>query len=355
MGDHSLRLKAFVKLGAFFREFISSVTQDKEHVISKDGWISEFQTAITLASQQNPWFTEEFQLQAIENWGEALKEESLQDWLAAYPRANGEPKRVALIMAGNIPLVGFHDFLSALITGNSVLVKLSSKDKILFPFIAKYLEDTEPSLKDAIEFTDGRLTDYDAVIATGSNNSARYFEYYFGGKPNIIRRNRNSVAILDGTESEEELKALGRDIFDYFGMGCRNVSKLYVPQNYQFDKFYESIECYSDVLNHTKYANNYDYNKAVYLMSEFPILDNGFLLLKEDSSYSSPIGTVFYERYRTKEELNIKLEQDKDQIQCIVSNSTAEGLPLGKAQSPGLSDYADGIDTVEFMLKITHK
>ncbi|MDC6351612.1 acyl-CoA reductase [Zeaxanthinibacter sp. PT1] len=355
MGDHSLRLKAFVKLGAFFREFISSVTHSDRSGDSEDEWISDFRTAIGLASQQNPWFTEESQHQAIENWGGALEKDSLETWLAGYPLKTSDPKIVALIMAGNIPLVGFHDFLSALITGNSVLVKLSSKDKVLFPFIAKYLISAEPSLESAISFTDGRLSGYDAVIATGSNNSARYFEYYFGNKPNIIRKNRNSVAVLDGTENETQLNALGRDIFDYFGMGCRNVSKFYVPETYKFDKFYESIESFSGVLNHTKYANNYDYNKAVYLMSEFPILDNGFLLLKEDSSYSSPIGTIFYERYGNIDELKNRLEQDQEQIQCVVSNSEEFGLPFGQAQSPGLTDYADGIDTVEFMLKIAQQ
>ncbi len=225
-----------------------------------------------------------------------------------------------MILAGNIPLVGFHDFLSVLITGNKALIKTSSNDQHLLPFLAKYLIAVDENLKDKITFVEGKLENFDTVIATGSNNTARYFEYYFKDKPSIIRKNRNSVAVLNGKESKEELEALGEDIFRYFGLGCRNVSKLFVPKGYSFDAFFEAIFKYQDVIHYEKYANNYDYNKAVFLMSNFKLLDNGFLTIKEDSSYASPISSVFYEFYENIEELKARLEADSEQIQCIVSN-----------------------------------
>ena len=288
----------------------------------------------------------------MESWAELLTPSDLERWLSAYDLNNNKPKTVALIMAGNIPLVGFHDFLSTLITGNKVLVKLSSNDKILLPFIAEYLIEAEPLLKDQISFSEGKLEDFDAVIATGSDNTSRYFEHYFGKKPNIIRRNRNSVAILSGNETNEELAALGEDIFRYYGLGCRSVSKLFVPINYKFDTLFEALYPFNRIIDQHKYANNYDYNKAVYLMSLFKILENGFLMLKEDKNYASPIATVFYEFYESPEELKIRLTNEKDRIQCLVANGfMADEVPFGQTQKPSLTDYADNIDTVDFLLK----
>lgn len=257
-------------------------------------------------------------------------------------------------MAGNIPLVGFHDLLSVLITGNKALVKLASNDKKILPILIQYLIKIEPEFCNMVEFTEEKLTNFDAVIATGSNNSARYFEYYFGKYPHIIRKNRNSVAVLTGNETQEELALLGKDIFQYFGLGCRSVSKIFVPRNYNFELFFKAVYPYSNLLDYKKYSNNYDYNKAVYLMSLFPILDNGFLLLKEDFSYTSPIATLFYEYYDSLQELINKLAADKDQLQCIVSNEMIlNSIPFGSTQSPDLWDYADGIDTIDFLLKLT--
>ena len=193
--------------------------------------------------------------------------------------------------------MGFHDFLSVLISGHNVIVKQSSNDKHLLPYLAKYLEYVEPEFKGKIIFTEAKMENFDAVIATGSNNTARYFEYYFKGKPSIIRKNRNSVAVLTGNETEEDLKNLSEDIFRYYGLGCRNVSKLFVPKDYNFDTFFKAMYHWNPIIDKAKYANNYDYNKAVYLMSEFEMLENGFLMIKEDQSYASPIATVFYEYY----------------------------------------------------------
>ena len=232
------------------------------------------------------------------------------------------------------------------------MVKQSSNDKHLLPHLAGYLESVEPGFKGKITFTENKLNQFDIVIATGSNNTARYFEYYFKDKPSIIRKNRNSIAILTGNESENDLKALSEDIFRFFGLGCRNVSKIFVPKGYNFDQFFNALFHWNPIIEQTKYANNYDYNKAVYLMSEYKILDNGFFMVKEDEGYASPISTVFYEHYNDLNQLRQKLRSDKDQIQCIVSNGVFDSeIPFGKTQRPELWDYADHVDTIEFLLK----
>ena len=250
-------------------------------------------------------------------------------------------------------MVGFHDFLSVLISGHNVLIKTSSNDQKLLPFLAKYLISINKKFKDCITFVDGKLENFDAVIATGSNNTARYFEYYFKDKPSIIRKNRNSIAVLDGSESKNQMIALGEDIFRYFGLGCRNVSKLFIPKKYNFDQFFNGMFPYQDVIKYEKYANNYDYNKAVFLMSNFKLLDNEFLTIEEDLSYSSPIASVFYEYYDDLETLKTKLETEKDQIQCIVSNNLIENsIAFGQTQQPNLWDYADNVDTLDFLISI---
>jgi hypothetical protein len=346
------RFNAFIKLGEFFGNFIKTSSDNLSLVDDNKEWHQKFESAITLAGHKNGWFTKQQVMFAINAWAEQLKDKNLNAWLKHYSITTNIHKTVAIIMAGNIPLVGFHDFVAALISGNRVLAKCSSSDNILLPFIANYLIHIEPGLAPEIEFSEARLTKFDVVIATGSNNTARYFAYYFGNKPNIIRKNRNSVAILTGEETKKQLDGLEEDIFRYYGLGCRNVSKLFVPQDYSFDNFFKSLNTYKDLIDQNKYANNYDYNKAVYLMSEFQFLDNGFFLLKEDKGYASPIGTAFYERYTTIEELKIRLVQDRDQIQCIVGGDKIEkSIPFGKTQKPDLWDYADGIDTVEFLLK----
>jgi len=256
-------------------------------------------------------------------------------------------------MAGNIPLVGFHDFISVLIAGHDIIVKQSSSDAYFLPLIAKYLEYVAPDFKGRISFMDEKLNDFDAVIATGSNNTARYFDYYFGKYPSIIRRNRNSVAVLKGEETTEDLALLGEDIFRYFGLGCRSVSKLFVPKGYDFDPLFNAIYSYKDVLNYDKYVNNYDYNKAVYLMSQYTLIENGFLMLKEDQSYASPIATLFYEYYTDQAALEHKLNSDKDLIQCVVGNSGKDSwIYFGQTQNPQLWDYADDVDTMAFLASL---
>jgi hypothetical protein len=347
------RISAFASLGDFLSQFSKDSIEKKEDIQYNDMFFDIFKTQIKRAKEFNGWFTDENVLLSLENWSKSLTKENLSNWTSAYNFNENSDKTIAVIMAGNIPLVGFHDFLSVVISGNNVLAKLSSNDKIFLPLITKYLEHIEPSFKGKISFTEEKLANFDAVIATGSNNTARYFDYYFGKHPNIIRKNRNSIAVLTGNESEQELEQLGEDIFRYFGLGCRNVSKLFVPEDYNFDNLFKAIYHYHDIINYPKYQNNYDYNKAVYLMSLFKLQENGFLMLKEDESYSSPIATLFYEQYNSEPELILKLTNDADKIQCVVSNIETENtVPFGETQSPSLSDYADGVDTLQFIIDL---
>jgi hypothetical protein len=344
------RIRAFADLGQFFKQYINEQAKNEPQF---DEWQNSLDVAIQKSNAANAWFTTENIIFALSNWADALTLMELQKWLEAYNIKEIKPKRVAVIMAGNIPLVGFHDFLTVLICGHSVVVKQSSNDQFILPVIVELLASFQPEFKKNISITTDKLTNFDAVIATGSNNTARYFEYYFRNKPAIIRKNRNSIAILQGNETPEELDLLSKDIFRYFGLGCRNVSKLFVPENYNFDPFFNAIFKWNSIINHHKYANNYDYNKAVYLMSEFNILDNGFFMLKEDSNYASPISVAFYEYYNNLEELLLKLTSEGDQIQCVVSGaSTGIGIPFGSTQQPKLWDYADNVDSVDFLLKI---
>lgn len=347
------RIEAFVKLGGFLSQFTKEPFQKKEGVAHNDLFFEGFKHQLKLAEEHNGWFTKDNLTYAINGWVASLTRENITQWLSPYQIDNNTSKQVAIIMAGNIPLVGFHDFLSVLITGHRALVKLSSNDRHLMPYLAKYLEYVEPEFKGRITFTEEKLEGFDAVIATGSNNTARYFEYYFKDKPSIIRNNRNSVAVLTGDETLEDLQALSEDIFRYFGLGCRNVSKLYVPKGYPFDLFFQAIYQWHPIIDLKKYANNYDYNKAVYLMSEFDMLENGFLMIKEDPGTASPIATVFYEYYNDPAQLKEKLQQEKASIQCIVSNGFTENeIAFGHTQKPQLWDYADEVDSIEFLLAI---
>tara|TARA_R110000851_G_scaffold247327_1_gene399834 strand:+ start:659 stop:1717 length:1059 start_codon:yes stop_codon:yes gene_type:complete len=341
----------FVELGKFLSQFSEDNTIKKADVLNNDLFFDAFIDLIKLSQSHNGWYTPEQVYFSIQSWAKALSEENLDQWLSAYTIDTRESKNIALILAGNIPLVGFHDFLSVLVSGHNVLVKTSSNDQHLLPFLAKYIIATEPRFADKINFVEGKLENFNAVIATGSNNTARYFEYYFKDKPSIIRKSRNSVAVLSGKETAAQLAALGEDIFRYFGLGCRNVSKLFVPKGYTFDAFFEAIFEYQDVIHYEKYANNYDYNKAVFLMSNFKLLDNGFLTLKEDKSPASPIASVFYEFYDDINVLQKRLEKEADQIQCIVSANLMENsIDFGQTQHPELWNYADNVDTISFLL-----
>lgn len=350
------RIKAFARLGDFLKQFSGQGQKNNDKQLN-ELFYNDLNELIQTIHFQNAWFTESNVRNAISEISNGLTKVDLERWVSNY-KSNSSDKnalKVGVVMAGNIPMVGFHDMLCVLMSGNSFVGKLSSDDKLLIPYLSKILLTIEPDFAGNIEFTEGQLKKIDAVIATGSNNTARYFEYYFGKYPHIIRKNRNSVAILTGEESMSELRLLGTDVFQYFGLGCRNVSKLFVPKGYKFDAFYQSIFDFQNILNNNKYGNNYDYNRTVYLMSNHPsLLDNNFLLLKEDQGYSSPIGVLFFEYYDTIETLLPKLESDEEQIQCIVSNSDliTNAVPFGQAQCPKLSDYADGVDTMKFLTEL---
>lgn len=347
------RIEAFTKLGSFLSQFSEEKIEKKENILNNDIFFDGFKNQIKLAEENNSWFTKNNILFSLNNWSKSLTTDNLKNYISDLDIKKNNKKTIAIVMAGNIPLVGFHDFLSVLLSGHSVIVKQSSNDRNLLPFLSKYLEYAYEDFKGNILFTEDKLIDFDAVIATGSNNTARYFEYYFKNKPNIIRKNRNSVAIITGNETEEDYINLSKDIFQYFGLGCRSVSKIYVPKDYNFEVFFKGMYNKREIINNAKYANNYDYNKAVYLMSEFNLLENGFLMIKEDESYASPIATIFYEYYENETDLKIKLYQDRDKIQCIVAKDFIENeVSFGQTQHPKLTDFADGINTLEFLSKI---
>ncbi len=301
---------------------------------------------------RNGWFTPENCRSALEGIAAWLTEEKLREWISPYQKKieTHASKKIGIIAAGNIPGVGFHDFLTVFLTGNYACLKLSSDDTVLMEFLLGELKSYLPE-KENWEITPKLPPDsLQGIIATGSNNSARYFEYYFGKLPHLFRKNRKSVAVLEGNENEEELQGLGKDIFTYFGLGCRNVSKLFVPEGYNFDAFFNGIFPFSDVVLNKKYGNNYDYNRAIFLMNGTPLLDNNFVLLTESSSLHPPVAMVYYEYYKSPEDLQKMLVSAKDQIQCIDGNRSHDFIPFGKTQQPTLSDYADGINTPEFCL-----
>lgn len=304
----------------------------------------------------NAWFTTANVEKAITSIGRMLDKESLVNWLNRYPAVtSGGGKKVGLILAGNIPMVGFHDVLCVLISGNHALIKASSQDARLIKEVLRRLVIIEPGYEKQYTFVE-RLENFDAVIATGSNNTSRYFEYYFSKVPNIIRKNRHSVAVLTGSETTEQLYELGHDIFDYFGLGCRNVSKLFVPEGYDFRTFFEPIEPYQEVFNHHKYNNNYDYNKSIYLVNRDKHLDNGFLLVKEDKGIFSPLAVLFYEEYTGLDAVQSLLNAQSENIQCIVAGAELkvknQVVNFGQSQQPALWDYADGVDTMDFLTKL---
>ena len=342
------RIKAFEKLGILFSNNISkNSSKELTH------WSSELNKAIDTSYKYNTWFTEDSVKQALNEWSKQLNYSNIKQWTDQYQLTDKSDKKIAIIMAGNLPLVGFHDLLCGLILNFNCIVKLSSDDKILIPFIIEFLDSVLPGIKNKVEFTTNPIKDFNGVIATGSNSSFKYFEYYFGSYPNVLRKTRHSIAVLDGNESVEDLKNLGNDIFTYFGMGCRSVSKLLVPKGYDFDLLFNALFKFKDIINHNKYVNNYDYNKAVYLMSEQKFIENGFVILKEDEKLGSPIGCLFFEYYENSKDLNTYISNIKDSLQCVVSNlNIPNSTSFGSSQKPNIDDYADNINTLDFLLKI---
>jgi len=338
------RIQLISDIGEFLKNYL-----DENYDNNNDNKLVEFKDVIIKAQSKNPWFTDANIKVNLTYWSKKLTKHNLNKLLSKYNLNNTSRKNIAIIMAGNIPLVGFHDFICVFLSGHNSIIKLSNSDNCIIPFLTDLMK--LPS--ERIVYSDSFLKDYDGVIATGSDNTSRYFDYYFKNKRSIIRKNRNSIAILNGEESDDDLKSLSQDIFTYFGLGCRNVSKLYVPKNYNFDLFFNSIFCYKELINNHKYANNYDYNKAIYLMSEYKFLDNGFFIVKEGNEMHSPISTINFEYYDNVSILKEKIYLEDDNIQCIVSNIEFKGkVNFGETQNPSLNQYADNIDVMRFLLTI---
>jgi hypothetical protein len=329
------RLAAFEKLG----KYIGAIDEVTRKELTEK------------AQRENSWFTPQSIECALTGVSHLLQGRKLTEWIRGYRIDRERLRAIAVVMAGNIPLVGFHDFLCVMMSGNKILIKPSSKDKVLLNFLIQKLTEIEPRFADRITTAD-LLKNFDAVIATGSDNSSRYFEYYFKKYHHIIRKNRTSCAVLTGFESSEELEALGKDVFTYFGLGCRNVSKLFVPEGYSFENLIESWDGYKGVMMHHKYHNNYDYQKSILLVNGMPFLDSGFFMLEETQRLVSPISVLYYEHYKDWAALLQRIGEEQEKIQCIVGNVDIADVKIGHAQTPGPSDYSDKIDTLEFLLAI---
>ncbi|NNE54969.1 MAG: acyl-CoA reductase, partial [Flavobacteriales bacterium] len=311
------RISTFVQLGKIFKHLGENKAWSGFDLGISESEYQRFESSFQYAKAKNPWFTEENVRQALLGLAHMLSQEKLEQWTSAYQLPTEfTGKKVGVIMAGNIPLVGFHDMLCVLLAGHNLLIKLSSDDEILPKEVINTLSLLDGAMASRVQLVEHKLEGFDAVIATGSNNSARYFHYYFDHVPHLIRKNRNSIAVLTGDESTEELKALGHDLFSFFGLGCRSITKLFVPEGYKLDTLFEALYDRHEIANHNKYANNYDYHKAVWLLNQEQLLDNGFLLLKRDDNICSPTGTLFYDFYESKAEVETYLEERKEEIQC---------------------------------------
>lgn len=339
------RIQGLSKLGDFLSDFLFKT---EENFSDKD---RELNSVILRSKDENSWFTEENQKHALGAWAKELTLENLENWMSRYSLKD-EPKKVGLILAGNIPLVGLHDVISVILTGNIPLIKLSSKDRRLIPFLLNLWNELSGG-KVEYELVE-RLEGFDAVIATGSNNTASYLNHYFSKYPSIIRKNRTSVGVLLGEESEEEIKSLGEDIFQYFGLGCRNVTHLFLPKDFSLDRLFENFIGWQEIINHHSYANNYDYHKAIYLLNQDQFWDNNFVMIKEEKNLFSPLSTIHFTRYSSIEEVDAFLDNEKQDIQCVVSKHKFDNntVGLGEAQCPKLWTYADHVDTVEFLTSL---
>ncbi|WP_223608163.1 acyl-CoA reductase [Chryseobacterium sp. OSA05B] len=331
-----------IKLSEYIKEFLAKDSADyNDHD-------NEFESLLKRSEIENPWFTMENQKFALTEWTHLLTQENINNWIGNYS-VSKVPKRVGLILAGNIPLVGLHDVISVVLSGHIPLIKLSSKDKRMVPFLLeKWNEFSGGAIQ--FEFVE-KLENFDAVIATGSNNTARYLEYYFKNHLSIIRKNRTSAAVLKGDETPEELQLLAEDIFRYFGLGCRNVTRIFIPEDFVIDRLFESFTGFEDIINHHKYANNYDYNRAVYLLNRDLFWDNNFVMLKEDDKLFSPLSVINFSRYSSLDEVKNFITENEQDIQCIVAKDELglDSIPFGEAQHPALDTYADNVDTMKFL------
>ncbi len=331
-----------IKLSDYIKAFLAKKPEDH----NEDD--ADIELLLKRSEIENPWFTVDNQKFALAQWADLLTEEKIKNWLGNYSISKTS-KRVGLILAGNIPLVGLHDVISVVLSHHIPVIKLSSKDKYLIPFLLKkWNEFSDGNI--SFEFVE-KLENFDAVIATGSNNTARYLEYYFKNHLSIIRKNRTSVAVLKGDETNEELQLLAKDIFQYFGLGCRNVTRIFIPTDFVIDRLFENFLGFQDIINHNKYANNYDYNRAVYLLNQDKFWDNNFVMLKEDDKLFSPLSVINFSRYESLDDVKHFIAENEENIQCVVAKEELglSAVPFGEAQNPGLDTYADNVDTMKFL------
>ncbi|MEY8758874.1 acyl-CoA reductase [Chryseobacterium tongliaoense] len=340
--DTENKVLGLVRLSDYIRAFLAKNNEDYNE---ND---SDFELLLRKSEIENPWFTIDNQKFALQQWTDLLTEENINSWIKKYSISKIS-KKVGLILAGNIPLVGFHDVISVVLSNHIPVIKLSSKDRYMIPFLLKKWKEFSDGRVE-YEFVD-RLEDFDAVIATGSNNTARYLEYYFKNHSSIIRKNRTSVAVLKGDETNEELQLLANDIFQYFGLGCRNVTRIFIPEDFVIDRLFENFLNFQDIINHHKYANNYDYNRAVYLLNQDKFWDNNFVMLKEDDQLFSPLSVINFSRYSSLEDVRKFIAENEENIQCVVGKGELgfDSVPFGEAQNPGLNTYADNVDTMKFL------
>ncbi|SKB90541.1 Acyl-CoA reductase (LuxC) [Soonwooa buanensis] len=336
------KIYGLTKVGSFLNNYL---TQSPDTYDTKQ---QELQAILKRSEVENPWFDEANLRFSLESWASLLNASALETWLSKY-HFESKNKRVGLILAGNIPMVGWHDVMSVILSGNIPVIKLSSKDRWLIPFLLKLWNDNaEGGI--SYELVE-RLENFDAVIATGSNNTARYLEYYFKDHKSIIRKNRTSVAVVSENDSDEDLRKLADDIFIYYGLGCRNVTRLLIPEDYKLDRLFENFIDYQSIINHNKYANNYDYNRAVFLLNQDKFWDNNFVMLKEDDKLFSPLAVINFSRYKSLDEVKAFINDNEGDIQAVVTNLDlgTESVKLGEAQQPSLDTYADNVDTMAFL------
>ena len=336
------QISGLAQLGFYINKFLEVKPENYNEVDEK------FAALLRKSEIENSWFTQESQRFALKQWADLLTEENLNHWLSKY-KPSHDSKKVGLILAGNIPMVGFHDVISVILSQHIALIKLSSKDRTILPFLLnKWQEFSEAELQ--YEFVE-KLQDFDAVIATGSNNTARYLEYYFKNHLSIIRKNRTSIAVLKGDETPEELQLLAEDIFRYYGLGCRNVTRLFIPQDFVIDGLFENFLNFKEIINHNKYANNYEYNRAIYLLNQERFWDNNFVMLKEDEALFSPLSVINFTRYKNIDEVKSFINENKENIQAIAAKPELglDSIALGEAQNPDLETYADHVDTMQFL------
>lgn len=335
--------------------------EERIHVLGQlSDKINESASYIEVACQkayvQNKWFTVDQSANAIRSIQKAfLDSDILKNWTSQYNIGTGISKKIGLVLAGNIPLVGWHDIMCCFIAGHQAVIKYSHKDEVLIPSLLKLLVDIDQRTKNYFQKTE-RLNDIEAIIATGGDTAATHFKYYFGKYPHIIRKNRSSVAILSGDETASELEGLADDIFQYYGLGCRSISKIYVPQDYDLGSVFQATAKYKDLIHHTKYKNNYDYNNAMYLLGLNKFLTNDLIIVLEDTNISSRISCLHYERYSNIRQLETELVAQADQLQCVSTSidlSQLTATPFGHCQQPSITDYADGIDTLEFLSSLS--